>query len=81
VNVTGTLVYSHIVLHWSGLSKLTMLEVVVLVVVGMLVKCLGPYVDRHVVSKAVEVASYDMRVDCGQPIATDSIQMRDRHCA
>jgi hypothetical protein len=58
-----------------------MLEVVVLVVVGMLVKCLGPYVDRHVVSKAVEVASYDMRVDCGQPIATDSIQMRDRHCA
>ena len=48
--------YTHLVLHWSALSMLTMLEVVVLVVVGMLVKYLGPYVDRHVVSKAVEVA-------------------------
>ena len=68
MNVTGTSVYSHVVLHWSGLSKLTMLEVVVLVVVGMLVKYLGPYVDRHVVSKAVEVVSYDATVDCWQPI-------------
>jgi hypothetical protein len=47
-----------------------MLEVVVLVVVGMLVKCRGPYVDRHVVSDTVEVITYDATVDCWQPIAT-----------
>lgn len=45
-----------------------MLEVVVLVVVGMLVKYRGPYVDRHVVSKTVEVVSNDATVDCWQPM-------------
>lgn len=46
-----------------------MLEVVVLVVVGMLVKCRGPYVVRQVVSETVEVIAYDATVDCWQPIA------------
>lgn len=43
---------------------LMMLEMVVLVVVGMLVNCRGPYVDRHVVSETVEVVAYDAMVDC-----------------
>lgn len=45
VVVEGTVIHSQTVLHWSGLSELTMLKVVILVVVGTLVKCRGPYVD------------------------------------
>jgi hypothetical protein len=52
------------VLHWSGLARLRILVIVVLVVIGMLVKCRGPYVDRHVVSETVEVIAYDATVDC-----------------
>lgn len=50
VDVSGNVIYAQLVLHSSGLSILTMLEVVVPLVVGMLVSCRGPYVDRHVVS-------------------------------
>jgi hypothetical protein len=54
-----------------------MLEIVVLVVVGMLVKYRGPYVVRQVVSETVEVVAYDATMDCWQPIATALRRRRD----